>query len=85
MYYLVNEMDNSEESAFGRVVSAHRTAAAAWRADARLQRAVKRANGGTSYLPTIVVRSRKRLRRGAAVYRRDAERVEQSYTDAYGR
>jgi hypothetical protein len=35
-----------------RIVSRHRKIVAAIKADQRLQRSVKRANGATSYLPT---------------------------------
>ena len=35
-----------------RIVSRHRTIDAAIKADQRLQRSIKRANGMTSYLPT---------------------------------
>lgn len=35
-----------------KIVSRHKTVAAAIKADLKLQRAVKKANGKTSYLPT---------------------------------
>jgi hypothetical protein len=37
---------------FPRTISRHRTARAAYRAEQKLQRAVKRANGKDSYIPT---------------------------------
>jgi hypothetical protein len=39
----------------GSVQSFHRTEAAAEKADKALQKAVKRANGKSSYLPTVIV------------------------------
>ena len=38
----------------GRVISRHRTPAAVGRANSRFQRAVKRANGQSSYIPTTI-------------------------------
>jgi hypothetical protein len=38
----------------GQVISFHRTEEAAEKANASLQKAIKRANGNSSYLPTII-------------------------------
>ena len=59
MWYLVNTMNSVEIGHVGRVLSAHRSQGAAECADVRHQRAVRRANGSASYLPTIVVQARK--------------------------
>ena len=40
----------------GRTISRHRTLEAAVRADARHARAVRRANGASSYIPTRITR-----------------------------
>lgn len=39
-----------------RIISRHRTPEAVGRADRRYQRAVKKANGPSSYIPTAIVR-----------------------------
>jgi len=39
-----------------RIISCHRTPEAVARADRRYQRAVQRANGSASYIPTTIVR-----------------------------
>jgi len=57
MYALVNTFRATSDS-IGTVESVHRTVVAAARADAILQRRVRRANGPTSYLPTAIVRLR---------------------------
>lgn len=54
MYYLINTMSRTEDGHVGRVLSRHRTWEAAEKADARLQREVKRSNGQNSYLPTTI-------------------------------
>lgn len=48
MYKLIDTFNNC-------TISRHRTVEAAVKADIRFQRAVKRANGTNSYIPTIVV------------------------------
>ncbi len=55
MFYVVNTMSATEAGHVGRILSSHRTRDTAERADAKLQRAVKRANGSGSYLPTTIV------------------------------
>lgn len=60
MYALINTMTQIPGDSLGTVLSLHRTAEAAERADAALQRAIKRANGETSYLPTCIVRLTRR-------------------------
>jgi len=57
MYALVNTFSATSDS-IGIVESVHRTLVAAGRADVRLQRRVRRANGATAYLPTAIVRLR---------------------------
>ena len=53
MFAVINTMDRSDR-VIGRIVSRHRTVETATAADSKLQRAVRRRNGPTSYLPTIV-------------------------------
>jgi hypothetical protein len=53
----------------GTVVSMHRTWGAAERADAKLQRAVKRGHGRDAYLPTWIRRVNKGLSMGSRVYK----------------
>lgn len=53
-FALINTF-NALPGRLGSVVSFHRTEAAAIAADVKLQKAVKRANGQSSYLPTIIV------------------------------
>ena len=53
-YYLINTMSAAERSHCGRVLSWHWSQEAAVRADGALQRATRRANGNSSYLPTII-------------------------------
>lgn len=64
MYALLNRMDSTDID-IGRVISRHRTVAAAERANAALQRATRRAHSSTSYVPTAVVELRADLRVGA--------------------
>lgn len=52
-FALINTF-NSMPGHLGAVQSFHRSEEAAEKADKALQRAVKRANGQSSYLPTIV-------------------------------
>lgn len=54
MFLLVNR-HNALPGFLGSLVSRHRTEAAAEKAEAKLQRAVKRGHGGTAYLPTVIV------------------------------
>lgn len=54
MYALVNTMSESSDT-YGRIISRHRTIEAAESADSSLQRSIKRANGSSSYLPTVIV------------------------------
>ena len=51
-------------STLGRCESVHRTRAAAEAAETRLHRAVKRANGASSYLPTKIVEVRRTAKKG---------------------
>lgn len=62
-YALMNTFPAWDQYA-GEVVSFHRTREAAERADAALQRAVKRHNGRDSYLPTIIREVDARARKG---------------------
>lgn len=57
MYALINTMCATGDSA-GMILSMHRTEEAAEAADAALQRAIKRRNGQSSYLPTVIVKVR---------------------------
>lgn len=54
MFALVNTMNRLDNSP-GMIESQHRTIAGAVRANAAAQRAVKRYNGSSSYMPTIIV------------------------------
>jgi hypothetical protein len=54
MYVLINTLEGNADC-LGQALSCHRSKAAAEEADGRVQRAVKRANGQASYLPTCVV------------------------------
>jgi hypothetical protein len=51
MYALVNDFDNGD-----RIISRHRTIAAAVLANKRLQRLTAKNNGSNSYLPTRIKR-----------------------------
>lgn len=62
MYALYDTFNN-------RIVSRHRTVEAACKADSKLQRAVKRANGSSSYLPTRIMR----IENGNLVHLTDCE------------
>jgi hypothetical protein len=55
MFTLVNTMTQVLGDSIGTVISQHRTLDAAEHANTILQRAVKRANGNSSYLPTRIV------------------------------
>lgn len=55
MYALINTMTAVPGDSIGTVLSTHRTIEAAERADSKLQRLTRKANGSTSYLPTRVV------------------------------
>ena len=52
-YALINTF-NAMPGRLGSILSFHRTEEAAERADKACQKAVKRANGRNSYLPTII-------------------------------
>jgi hypothetical protein len=53
-YALVNNF-NATSNTFGTIISRHNSVDAANKADDAYQRAVKRANGSNSYIPTVVV------------------------------
>jgi len=58
MYALIDTFNGyhyDDGQVLGGIISRHRTVAAAEKANARHQRAVKRANGRTSYIPTAIV------------------------------
>ena len=55
-YALINEMQAIPGDSIGTILSKHRSIEAAERANAALQRATKRGNGASSYLPTRIVR-----------------------------
>lgn len=61
MYALINRMDATHPYV-GRVISRHRTVAAAKRANDALQSATRRANGRTCYIPCAIVELRTDLR-----------------------
>jgi len=61
MWYVVNRMPAVPGDSIGVVMSAHRSEAAAHAAAQKHLRLVRRANGPQSYLPMIVVESRRRL------------------------
>jgi hypothetical protein len=67
MYALVNTMSQIPPRSIGHIVSLHRSREAATRAEARLQRGTRRANGRQSYLPTRIVSLAFAMRRGAPV------------------
>lgn len=70
MYALINTM-SAVDVYVGRVLSMHRTAEAAETADTKLQRAVKRANGQNSYLPTVIRKINRKSFRGDMIERAD--------------
>lgn len=53
-WYVINTMDALGNGHVGKILSRHRSEDAAESAAGKLQRAVRRANGQGSYLPTIV-------------------------------
>jgi len=61
MYALVNTMESTQDT-LGRVISTHRTRSAAEQANVKLQRMTRRANGASSYLPTMIIKTN--LKRG---------------------
>jgi uncharacterized membrane protein YecN with MAPEG domain len=66
MFAVLNTMSAvSGSSTVGRCESKHRTFEAAEAANQRLQRAVKRANGQSSYLPTRIVEVKGSAKAGA--------------------
>ena len=52
MYHLINMFNRT-------IISSHRTEGAARKADVKHQRAVKRANGQNSYIPTQILSGRR--------------------------
>ena len=74
MYALINRMDSTDPYV-GRVLSRHRTIAAAERANATLQRATRRAHGSTCYVPTAIVELRADLRVRAWARRDDVRHI----------
>ena len=60
MYAVINTMSAVQGESIGAVVSIHRTEEAAKRADDKLQRLTRRANGQSSYLPTQIVKLTRR-------------------------
>lgn len=62
-FYLVNRMSKSD-TCIGRVLSVHKTFKAAFVADTKLQRMVRKNNGVSSYLPTWIVSSESRFATG---------------------
>lgn len=52
-YAIINTMEKYDTTA-GKVLSTHRSLAAAEAEDRKIQRAVKRWNGDSSYLPTVI-------------------------------
>lgn len=56
MYYLINTMSRVEANHVGRVISRHRTIETALKAQAKLARSVREANGQNSYLPTTILK-----------------------------
>ena len=58
MYALINTLNGhryDDGEILGDIISRHRTPAAAAKADDRHQRAVRRANGSSSYIPTAII------------------------------
>lgn len=68
MFILINKMSGIDET-LGRVISRHRTAAAAGKANRRLQRKCERDNGRACYIPTAVRATEYDLHVGNLVYR----------------
>lgn len=66
MFALVNTF-NALPRTRGTVISVHPTLEAAEAAAARLQEAVRRANGRSSYLPTTIVEMSAPVQRGEVV------------------
>lgn len=73
MLALIDTMDRTD-SCYGRILSRHRSVRAAQNADDKLQRAVRRRNGQTSYLPTIICRG---TAKGSCARRSDWTEVNQ--------
>lgn len=59
-YALINTMSAVPGDSIGAVVSTHRTIEAAEKADHKLQRMTRKANGSNSYLPTRIVKLTRR-------------------------
>ena len=66
MFAVVNTIE-STDLIVGHVISAHHSIEAAERAEAKEQRAVKRYNSDNSYLPTRIVETERRVRKGDCV------------------
>lgn len=54
MYALVNQMYSNSRS-FGMIISRHKSVESAEQANKQFQNKVKRRNGATSYIPTVIV------------------------------
>lgn len=73
MYYVVNTFTALGSRHVGTVMSTHRLEDRAKAAQAQLERAVKRANGASSYLPlTIFDSTDVEVRNGEAYHRSNA-------------
>jgi hypothetical protein len=73
MYAVVNTMTSTDRE-YGSILSRHRTVEAATAADDKLQRAVRRSNGQTSYLPTIICEGTARGRLALRSYWTEVDR-----------
>lgn len=56
MYALINTMTQIPGDSIGTILSTHRTVEAAEKADEKINRLTRKANGANSYLPTRVVK-----------------------------
>lgn len=70
MYALINTMP-AADCYIGRAVSMHRTEEAAQRADHKLQKLTRSANGSNSYLPTMIAPLNVRRAAGDMIERSD--------------
>lgn len=75
-YAVVNTMNQIGTDSIGTVISRHQTQEAAEQAQARHQRAVRRANGDQSYIPTRVVILTEDIRPGGHVRPRNVQTQE---------
>jgi len=64
---IINTMSAHDNHA-GTVISTHRSRAAAERADAALQRAIKKHNGQNSYLPTVIAEVEAKAKKGMRIH-----------------